>query len=359
VAPYLRHAMPNYARRQQYRRLVHAGETTLGSVIAALLGLAILSAGAAALAGLVLVTAVGLGLYARHWLSLASRSRVGARSENEVQRVLAPLRAEGWRLRHSLPWQGQGDIDSVAIAPTGIAVAIETKTRSYDGRHLARVREQAGWLSRRRLRWARNGALAVMCLVRVRGVERVEHDVVVVSIDRLTHVLRVAAGMGPDARSAGSGSSQVTEAPAGSTLVVMAIISCPTCDARNRVAPIAQGVPRCPRCKSNLPWIVDADSATFSAETTASVPVVVDFWAAWCGPCRMISPVLEDLANSHAGHLKVVKVDVDANPGLAARFGAQSIPLLVVIRDGQELDRVVGALPRAALEQRLRPVLAA
>ena len=73
----------------------------------------------------------------------------------------------------------------------------------------------------------------------------------------------------------------------------------------------------------------------------------------------MISPVLEDLAERHAGHLKVVKVDVDANRGLATRFGAQSIPLLVVIRDGQEIDRVVGALPRAAQEQRLRPVLSA
>ena len=197
----------NHARCQQYRRLSDAGKAGLGSVIAALFGLVIASAGAAALAGLLLLAAVGLGLCARHWLSLAGRSRVGARSENEVRRVLAPLSAEGWRLRHSLPWQGWGDIDSVAIAPTGIAAAIETKTRTYDGRHLARVREQAGWLSRRRRRWARNGALAVMCLVRVRGVERVEHDVVVVSIDRLTHVLRVAAGMGPDARSAGSGSS--------------------------------------------------------------------------------------------------------------------------------------------------------
>ena len=65
------------------------------------------------------------------------------------------------------------------------------------------------------------------------------------------------------------------------------------------------------------------------------MPVVVDFWAAWCGPCRMISPVLEDLAKRHVGDLKVVKVDVDANPGLATRFGAQSIPLLVVIRDGK------------------------
>jgi thioredoxin 2 len=141
--------------------------------------------------------------------------------------------------------------------------------------------------------------------------------------------------------------------------VVMTIIGCPTCGARNRVGPIAQGVPRCPQCKSALPWVVDADTSTFAAETTASVPVVVDFWAAWCGPCRMISPVLEDLATSHAGHLKVVKVDVDANPALATRFGAQSIPLLVVLRGGKEVDRVVGALPRVALEQRLAPALAA
>ena len=196
----------NYPRRQQHRRLSHAAKAGLGSVIAALFGLVVASAGAPALAGLLLLTAAGLGLHARRWLSLAGRSRVGARSEDAVQRALAPLRAEGWRLRHSLSWQGPGDIDSVAIAPSGIAIAIETKTRSYECRHLARVREQAGWLSRRRRRWARNGALAVMCLVRVRGVERVEHDVLVVSIDRLTYVLRVAAGMGPDARSAGGSS---------------------------------------------------------------------------------------------------------------------------------------------------------
>jgi thioredoxin 2 len=101
---------------------------------------------------------------------------------------------------------------------------------------------------------------------------------------------------------------------------MMTIIACPTCHARNRVGPIAQGIPRCPRCKSTLPWVVEADADTFAAETTASVPVVVDFWAAWCGPCRMISPVLEDLAKCHAGDLKVVKVDVDANRGLATRF---------------------------------------
>jgi hypothetical protein len=89
----------------------------------------------------------------------------------------------------------------VAIAPGGIAVAIETKTRSYDRRHLARVCAQAAWLSRRRRRWASNGALGVVCLVRAQGVERVEHDVVVVSIDRLTQLLRAVAGMQRAARS--------------------------------------------------------------------------------------------------------------------------------------------------------------
>ena len=191
----------NYARRQQYRRLSHAGKAALGSVVVGLLGLAVAIAGAAALGGLLVLAAVGLGFYARHWLSLARRSGVGARSEDAVQRALEPLQVEGWRLRHSLPWQGGGDIDSVAIAPTGIAMAIETKTRTYDGCHLARVRDQAAWLSWRRRRWARNGALGVMCLVRARGVECVEHDVLVVSIDRLTRVLRVAAGRGPGAPS--------------------------------------------------------------------------------------------------------------------------------------------------------------
>ena len=190
----------NYPRRQQYRCLSRAGRAAAGSVAAALLALVVGGAGAPPLAGLLLLTAFGLGLYARHWLSLARRSRVGARSEDEVQRALAPLEEEGWRLRHSLPWRGRGDIDSVAIAPTGIAIAIETKTRTYDVRHLARVREQAAWLAGRRRRWARRGALGVMCLVRARGVERVEHNVLVVSIDRLTHVLRAAARLAPDVR---------------------------------------------------------------------------------------------------------------------------------------------------------------
>ena len=110
---------------------LHAGGAALGGVDLALLGLVIVSAGAAALAGLLLLSASGWAL--RSPMAFARQAQSGRRPlEDEVQRVLAPLEAEGWRLRHSLPWQGRGDIDSVAIAPTGIAVAIETKTRTYE-----------------------------------------------------------------------------------------------------------------------------------------------------------------------------------------------------------------------------------
>ena len=160
-----------------------------------MLGLWLASMGATSIAGVLVLLAIGLSLYARHWLVLAGRSRVGARSEDEVQRALAQLETEGWRLRHSLPWRWRGDIDSVAIAPTGVAFAIETKTKTLEDRHVARVLEQAAWLSRRRQRWCRRGALPVVCLARRRGVEHVEAGVLVVSIERLASVLRTSAGL--------------------------------------------------------------------------------------------------------------------------------------------------------------------
>jgi thioredoxin 2 len=132
-----------------------------------------------------------------------------------------------------------------------------------------------------------------------------------------------------------------------------AILACPSCPTKNRVGPAPRGTPRCARCKTPLPWIVPADESSFVAETDASVPVLVDFWAPWCGPCRMVEPVLSQLAGERAGALKVVKVNVDENPSLAASFGAMSIPLLVMMRDGNEVDRVVGAVPKAQIEQRL------
>lgn len=113
---------------------------------------ALVRVGAISLAAVLLIIAAGFGLYARHWIGLAERSRIGARSEDEMRRELAALEKDGWRMQHSLPWRGRGDIDSVAIAPNGIAFVIETKTMAYDDRHLDRVREQAAWLARRRRR---------------------------------------------------------------------------------------------------------------------------------------------------------------------------------------------------------------
>jgi hypothetical protein len=186
---------PSYPRRQQYRRLHRALVSAAAS--AAAVGLAVLAARAAApaVAGALLLVTMGLLIDARRWLRLAGRSRVGARSEDDVQHALARLQAEGWRLRHSLPWRGRGDIDSVAIAPTGLAFAIETKTKTLEDRHVAGVRERAAWLSRRRRRWCRRGALPVVCLARCRGVEHVEAGVLVVSIERLASVLRTSAGL--------------------------------------------------------------------------------------------------------------------------------------------------------------------
>ena len=127
------------------------------------------------------------------------------------------------------------------------------------------------------------------------------------------------------------------------------ILGCPSCGAKNRVAPVPRGTPRCARCKTALPWIVVADESSFAAESEASVPVLVDFWAPWCGPCRLVEPALAELASERAGSLKVVKVNVDENAGLAARFEAMSIPLLVILRDSKEVDRVVGAVPKTQL----------
>lgn len=185
--------MVSYPRRQQYLRLVRAGGATIGSVAAILLALALASSGASSVAAILVVAALGLAFYARHRFGLAGRSAIGARSEDEVRRTLKALETEGWRVRDSLRWRGGGDIDSVAIAPSGIGLAIETKTRTYDDRHLAVVREQAAWLSRRRRRWCFRGAVPVLCVVRARRVQRWERGVVVVSIDCLIPTLRHAA----------------------------------------------------------------------------------------------------------------------------------------------------------------------
>jgi hypothetical protein len=190
----------SFPRRQQARRLRRAGASGAAAIVAGALAAAAASVGAGALAGVLALVMAALVVDARRWVRLAARSRVGARSEDAVRRALSGLEAEGWRLRHSLPWGGRGDIDSVAIAPTGLAFAIESKSRTFEARHLAHARQTAAWLSRHRRRWCRRGALPVLCVVRARGLEGVEDGVLVVSLDRLAPALRAGAGTSPRPR---------------------------------------------------------------------------------------------------------------------------------------------------------------
>jgi thioredoxin 2 len=106
-----------------------------------------------------------------------------------------------------------------------------------------------------------------------------------------------------------------------------------------------------------LPWLVHATDATFGSEERSSVAVLVDLWAPWCGPCRFVGPILEELSREFAGRLKVVKVNVDENPILSQRFQATAIPTLVVLKGGRVVDRIQGAMSKPDLTVRLTPHL--
>lgn len=128
------------------------------------------------------------------------------------------------------------------------------------------------------------------------------------------------------------------------------VMACEACGRRNRVPAVAKGVPRCGQCHAALPWMADADATDFDAVADSSkVAVLVDLWAPWCGPCRMVSPALERLAHATAGRVKLVKVNVDEAPEIAERFGVRGIPTLVVLRRGAVVARQTGAAPEPAL----------
>lgn len=110
----------------------------------------------------------------------------------------------------------------------------------------------------------------------------------------------------------------------------------------------------------NSPYVSDISTAEFPAavlQRSREVPVVVDFWAAWCGPCKVLGPLLEGAADRHQGAFELVKVDVDANQALAQQFGIQSIPTVVAFRDGAPVSRFSGAIPEAALEEWLGTIM--
>lgn len=142
--------------------------------------------------------------------------------------------------------------------------------------------------------------------------------------------------------------------PDGST-----VVQCGTCGTKNRVPGVATGVPRCGKCKSALPWRAEANDESFADVVTASVvPVLVDIWAPWCGPCRMVSPALEHLAGEMAGRIKLVKINADEAPRLSAQFEVRAIPTLLVMRGEEVLSRQTGAAPEAQLRDWLEQVLA-
>jgi thioredoxin 2 len=138
------------------------------------------------------------------------------------------------------------------------------------------------------------------------------------------------------------------------------IVQCPHCGQRNRVPASTSGKPRCAQCHHWLPWIAEAGDSDYADIVEKSpLPVLVDLWAPWCGPCRMVSPALEQLARERAGQLKLVKVNVDTAPAVAQRFGVQAIPTLILTDHGKVLARQHGAAPVTALRSWLDQALTA
>ena len=142
------------------------------------------------------------------------------------------------------------------------------------------------------------------------------------------------------------------------------VMKCPNCGAKNRI-PKARlnDRPICGKCKKPLASGTSYDhpvtitDATFSQEVLSYPgPVLVDCWAPWCGPCRMVAPVLDQLASEYAGQIKIAKVNVDDNPVTASQYGIQSIPTMLFFKNGNLIDQKVGALPKQEIERHIKNI---
>ena len=140
------------------------------------------------------------------------------------------------------------------------------------------------------------------------------------------------------------------------------LITCPACGTRNRLPPPQPGRKAvCGKCKAPLPSSggpVEVTDATFQSEVeNSATPVLLDLWADWCGPCHILAPTVDQLASEMAGRVKVGKLNIDENPDTADRFGVRSIPTLLVLKNGKEVDRLVGVQPKHEILRRLERVL--
>ena len=137
------------------------------------------------------------------------------------------------------------------------------------------------------------------------------------------------------------------------------VTACTSCGAKNRVPAAATGTARCAKCKAPLAWVVEADDADFDdVAASSSINVLVDLWAPWCGPCRMVGPILDEIQSENGDKITVLKLNVDENPNLAMQYQITSIPAMKVFNKGQVEKTIIGAKPKFALEQDLAAYLA-
>lgn len=141
------------------------------------------------------------------------------------------------------------------------------------------------------------------------------------------------------------------------------VVTCRSCGTKNRLPALQAGRKAvCGKCKALLSeetGPIEVTDATFPAEVERSAtPVLLDMWADWCGPCHMLAPTIDQLASDMAGRVKVAKLNIDENPGIANRFGVRSIPTLLVLKGGKEVDRLVGVQPKQEIVRRLEKILA-